>query len=150
MLCPLPLTFTKYDEEHRDIFVRCCAAVRRQRTPHHHLIRSRFSRLPEWHHLRSEPDLHEQSHWRRHAGTICRAALIQPCEIRIRLPSHTSLQYACAPLPNAVRCMDARFSCPASTVCAEDVKCVAEDGTVTDGILNVDAFSVAEFRDFGA
>ena len=70
-------------------------------------------------------------------------------KIRIRLPSHLSLQYACAPLPNAVRCMDARFSCPASTVCAEEIKCVAADGTVTDGILNVDAFGVAEFRDFG-
>ena len=45
--------------------------------------------------------------------------------------------------------MDARFSCPASTVCAQEIKCVAADGTVTDGILNIDAFRVAKFRDFG-
>jgi hypothetical protein len=46
--------------------------------------------------------------------------------------------------------MDARFSCPASTVCAEELKCVAVDGSVSDGVLNVDAFAVAESRDFGA
>jgi hypothetical protein len=46
--------------------------------------------------------------------------------------------------------MDARFSCPASTICAEELKCVAVDGSVSDGVLNVDAFAVAESRDFGA
>jgi hypothetical protein len=46
--------------------------------------------------------------------------------------------------------MDARFSCPTSTICAEELKCVAADGSFSDGVLNVDAFLVAEFRDFGA
>jgi hypothetical protein len=46
--------------------------------------------------------------------------------------------------------MDARFSCPSSTTCAEELKCVAADGSISDGVLNVDAFLVAEFRDFGA
>jgi hypothetical protein len=59
-------------------------------------------------------------------------------------------QYACSPLPNAVRCMDARFSCPASTTCAEEIKCVAADGSVSDGILNVDPFFALAVRDFGA
>lgn len=59
------------------------------------------------------------------------------------------MAYSCSPLPNAVRCMDARFSCPASTICAEELKCVAVDGSVSDGVLNVDAFAVAESRDFG-
>jgi hypothetical protein len=45
--------------------------------------------------------------------------------------------------------MDARFSCPESTACAEELKCVAKDGSVSEGILNVDAFAVSEFRDFG-
>ena len=59
-------------------------------------------------------------------------------------------QYSCSPLPNAVRCMDARFSCPASTTCAEELKCIAADGSVSEGVLNVDAFAALEFRDFGA
>ena len=65
------------------------------------------------------------------------------------------LVYACSPLPNAVRCMDARFSCPASYTCIEDSKCRSpENGkniTVSyDAVINLDAFEVAEMRDFGS
>lgn len=61
------------------------------------------------------------------------------------------LVHACSPLPRAVRCMDARFSCPASTACAEKSQCVAADGTVaSDAVINVDAHQVAEMRDFGS
>ena len=61
------------------------------------------------------------------------------------------LLYACSPLPRAVRCMDARFSCPANTACAENSQCVAADGTVVgDAVVNADAHQVAEMRDFGA
>jgi len=67
------------------------------------------------------------------------------------------LVYACSPLPHAVRCMDARFSCPASYTCIEDSKCRSlEDGSVTDvtnvtdAVVNLDAFEVAEMRDFGS
>ena len=57
------------------------------------------------------------------------------------------LVYACSPLPNAVRCMDARFSCPVSSSCVEDSKCsYAADGSVTDAVVNLDAFEVAEMR----
>jgi hypothetical protein len=59
------------------------------------------------------------------------------------------LVYACSPLPSAVRCMDARFSCPALSSCVEDLKCIYPDGNLTDGVVNVDAFQVAKFRDFG-
>jgi hypothetical protein len=60
------------------------------------------------------------------------------------------LVYACSPLPHAVRCMDARFSCPALSSCVEDLKCIYPDGNLTDAVVNVDAFEVAEFRDFGS
>jgi len=61
------------------------------------------------------------------------------------------LVHACSPLPRAVRCMDARFSCPVSTACAENSQCVAADGTVvSDAVINVDAHQVAEVRDFGS
>ena len=60
------------------------------------------------------------------------------------------LVYACSPLPSAVRCMDARFSCPALSNCVEDLKCIYADGNLTDAVVNVDAFEVAEFRDFGS
>jgi len=66
------------------------------------------------------------------------------------------LLFACSPLPNAVRCVDARFSCPSSSACAENesaelgsMKCVAPDGSAVDAVLNVDPFEVAEMRDFG-
>jgi len=61
------------------------------------------------------------------------------------------LLYACSPLPAAVRCMDARVSCPANTACAENSQCVAADDTVvSDAVVNVDAHQVAELRDFGS
>jgi len=70
------------------------------------------------------------------------------------------LVYACSPLYRAVRCMDARFSCPMSYTCAENSRCVSGDAEVKakpepdaeDGlnaVLNLDAFHVAELRDFG-
>ena len=61
------------------------------------------------------------------------------------------LMYACSPLPDAVRCMDARFSCPASTTCGENSSCVSleDGGVITDVVVNVDAHEVAEMRDFG-
>ncbi len=67
------------------------------------------------------------------------------------------LVYACSPLYRAVRCMDARFSCPTSYTCVENSRCVssgfnaeAEAGIiVVDAVLNLDAFHVAEYRDFG-
>ena len=85
--------------------------------------------------------------------------------------------YACSPLPRAVRCMDARFSCPADTVCAENATCISATATATpsatatatatpsatatattattdkiptDAIINVDAHRVADVRDFGS
>lgn len=63
--------------------------------------------------------------------------------------------YACSPLPNAVRCMDARFSCPADTVCAENATCITASATATatiptDAVINLDAHQVADVRDFGA
>ena len=62
------------------------------------------------------------------------------------------LVYACSPLPSAIRCMDARFSCPALSSCAENSTCISSDpdGSVSDAVVNVDAFEVAEFRDFGS
>lgn len=59
------------------------------------------------------------------------------------------LIYACSPVRNAVRCMDARFSCPPSSICAEDSKCVYSYGNSTDAVVNLDAFKVSEIRDFG-
>ena len=74
------------------------------------------------------------------------------------------LVHACSPLPRAVRCMDARFSCPADTACAENSTCIATTtsinpsinpsttttDTITDAVINVDAHQVAEMRDFGS
>lgn len=63
------------------------------------------------------------------------------------------LVYACSPLPNAVRCMDARFSCPVSSTCVEDSKCsypYSSVTDVTDAVVNLDAFEVAEMRNFGS
>ena len=58
--------------------------------------------------------------------------------------------YACSPLFNAVRCMDARFSCPASFACADNSRCVAPSTSDSDAVVNIDAFEVATFRDFGS
>jgi hypothetical protein len=66
------------------------------------------------------------------------------------------LVHACSPLPRAVRCMDARFSCPADTACAENSTCIPITATATtattatDAVVNVDAHQVAEMRDFGS
>jgi hypothetical protein len=62
--------------------------------------------------------------------------------------------YACSPLSRAVRCMDARFSCPSSYTCADNSQCVsnivdAKARPVIDSVVNIDAFRVAESRDFG-
>lgn len=62
--------------------------------------------------------------------------------------------YACSPLSRAVRCMDARFSCPSSYTCADNSQCVsnivdAKAGPAIDSVVNIDAFQVAESRDFG-
>jgi hypothetical protein len=70
------------------------------------------------------------------------------------------LIYACSPIDRAVRCMDARFSCPPSFICSKTGRCVSNtaaasmstdtDATdATDVIVNVDAFRVADSRDFG-
>lgn len=63
------------------------------------------------------------------------------------------LIYSCSPMSNAVRCMDARFSCPTSFSCAENSKCVSNytdsDPEIIDAVVNIDAFEVAEMRDFG-
>lgn len=64
--------------------------------------------------------------------------------------------YACSPLPSATRCLDARFSCPSSYTCIEGSKCLHtangnNDSIVTyDAVVNLDAFEVSEFRDFGS
>ena len=68
------------------------------------------------------------------------------------------LVYACSPLYRAVRCMDSRFSCPTSYTCAENSRCVsglndvAAEAGLNDvaAVLNLDAFHVAEYRDFGS
>ncbi len=71
------------------------------------------------------------------------------------------LVYACSPLYRAVRCMDARFSCPMSYTCVENSRCVSSDFNAEEAginaeeaginaVLNLDAFHVAEYRDFGA
>ena len=66
------------------------------------------------------------------------------------------LIYACSPLTNAVRCMDARFSCQAGYSCAENSRCspnhhplLDKDSAEIDAVLNLDAFEVSEMRDFG-
>lgn len=61
------------------------------------------------------------------------------------------LVYACSPLSNAIRCMDARFSCPMSYKCVDNSRCVSvrnEDDSL-NAVINLDAFQVAESRDFG-
>lgn len=75
--------------------------------------------------------------------------LCAPSQTCMSNTTGAGLIYACSPLHNAVRCMDARFSCPHLTICAEDSKCIYPDGNLTDAIVNVDAFQVSEIRDFG-
>ena len=62
--------------------------------------------------------------------------------------------YACSPLSRAVRCMDARFSCPSSYTCVDNSRCVSvnadtEVNAEVNAVPNLDAFQVAESRDFG-
>ncbi len=63
------------------------------------------------------------------------------------------LVYACSPIHRAVRCMDARFSCPPSFVCSKNSRCIPSGSTresdEIDAVVNVDAFQEAETRDFG-
>lgn len=78
-------------------------------------------------------------------GIFC--ALDQTC---MSNATGAGLVHACSPLQRAVRCMDARFSCPAATVCAENSTCIAANNIQMDAVINVDAHAVAEMRDFGA
>lgn len=85
-------------------------------------------------------------------GILCAAS--QTCMSNM---TGAGLIYACSPLTNAVRCMDARFSCPHDHVCAENSRCILNqnqtrmEGLATEinAVLNLDAFEVSEFRDFG-
>jgi hypothetical protein len=68
--------------------------------------------------------------------------------------SGAGLFYACSPLPNAVRCNDARYSCPSSFVCSKNARCISnstysDDMNDVDAVVNLDAFHVAKMRDFG-
>jgi hypothetical protein len=79
-------------------------------------------------------------------GIFCAAS--QTCMSNI---TGAGLIYACSPLTNAVRCMDARFSCPRDYVCAENTRCILNQTRTAEinAVLNLDAFEVSEFRDFG-
>ena len=101
-----------------------------------------------------------KSYWKRLAETppplLSSAHFLTP-PVAVH-PSHALFLFSCSPLPNAVRCNDARWSCPASSTCADDMhdaaalgssKCVASDGSVVDAVVNVDPLEVAEMRDFG-
>jgi hypothetical protein len=58
--------------------------------------------------------------------------------------------YACSPLSDAQRCMDARYSCPKSFECVKISRCFSnETSTEIDAVMNVDAFQVSKIRDFG-
>ena len=74
------------------------------------------------------------------------------------------LVYACSPLPNAVRCMDARYSCPETFKCGDDFTCFSvtsddaspsnsnsnsSSSSSSDAVINVDAFKVDSIRNFG-
>jgi len=64
------------------------------------------------------------------------------------------LIFACSPLPNAVRCMDARYSCPTSYVCSEEARCISNNTNgqfhTIDAVLNIDPVKVSDMRDFGS
>lgn len=87
----------------------------------------------------------------QHCGNGIFCAPFQTC---MSNATGAGLLYACSPLPNAVRCADARFSCPAFFVCAENSLCVAappvDNAKTLDSVVNVDAFKVSELRDFGS
>lgn len=60
------------------------------------------------------------------------------------------LLYACSPLPDAVRCNDARYSCPHSYICSKNAQCISNTtDDIVDAVINLNAFRVAESRDFG-
>jgi hypothetical protein len=99
-----------------------------------------------------------KSYWKRLAETPPPSfqCTLPQASRRLRSKSRTFFLFLCPPLPNAVRCNDARLSCPASVVCADDgrdafglIKRVASDGSIVDAVINVDPFEVAETRDFG-
>jgi hypothetical protein len=79
-------------------------------------------------------------------GIFCAAS--QTCMSNM---TGAGLIYACSPLTNAVRCMDARFSCAHDHVCAENSRCIMNQTSTEglDAVLNLDAYKVSEFRDFG-
>lgn len=81
-------------------------------------------------------------------GIFC--AVSQTCMSNM---TGAGLIYACSPLTNAVRCMDARFSCAHDHVCVENSRCILNQNqtrvTEINAVLNLDAFEVSEFRDFG-
>jgi hypothetical protein len=77
-------------------------------------------------------------------GIMC--APLQTCMSNL---TGAGLLYACSPLKNAVRCMDARFSCPHSSICVEESKCINSNGNISDVVVNLDAFKTEEIRDFG-
>ena len=97
------------------------------------------------------------------AGNDCGNGIFcAPLQTCMSNATGAGLLYACSPLPRAVRCMDARFSCPEATVCAENATCISVSATdttdttdttattATDAVVNVDAHQVADVRDFGA
>jgi len=77
-------------------------------------------------------------------GILC--APSQTCMSNV---TGAGIVYACSPLPDAVRCMDARFSCPYSSMCADESKCMFPDDKSVEAVVNVDAFKVNDVRDFG-
>jgi hypothetical protein len=119
-----------------------------------------FAQLEQYRPLQPLPAtlLQIKSYWKRLAETstplLSIAHFLTP-PVAVH-PSHALFLCSCSPLPNAVRCNDARLSCPASFVCADDgrnafgsSKSVASDGSIVDAAINVDPFQVAEMRDFG-
>ena len=60
------------------------------------------------------------------------------------------LLYACSPFSRAVRCADARYSCPKSFICSTNSRCISNTtNDEMDAVLNIDSYHVAEMRDFG-
>ena len=78
-------------------------------------------------------------------GIVC--APLQTCMSNL---TGAGLLYACSPLTNAVRCMDARFSCPHSSICVEHSKCIYSNGNISDAVVNLDPFHTEDTRDFGS
>lgn len=94
---------------------------------------------------------------RNHCGNGIYCAARQTC---MSNATGAGLIYACSPIERAVRCMDARFSCPPTFTCSKNSRCVSNTTRTTtsaaeetvdkvEAVVNVDAFQVAELRDFG-